>query len=567
MVARSELSAAELRVWEAFPRGDMVRLGGEARDPDEASGGDGWGPSRQVRAEVIIELLGGAFSPVAGRVAALRLSGARIVGRLALRDAEIRQSVQLRGCRLDDGLDLSEARTRSLDLTRCHIRGLSLNGAHIEGNVGLVGAHLADTSGYALDADGLTLSRDLFCRDGFRSQGEIRLVGASIGGQFELGGAHLANPGGKALSAERMTLAGHLICRDGFEAQGEVCLVGASIGGALDLNGAHLNDPGGSPLNADGLHLGGSLFCRDGFQAQGEVRLLGARIAGQLNLAGAHLANPDGYAFNADRMTVAGTMFCDNGFRAEGEMRMLGVRIGGRLRFDGADLANPGGNVLTADQMVVTEGVYCQDGFQAEGGISLYRTNIGVLCDDPGSWPRRLVLDGFTYEGLYPYLPAGRRLKWLRRMDDYRAQPYEQLAAYYRRLGHDEQARRVLLAQLRARTNERPWWARSWGWFQDVLAGYGYAPGRAVGWLVGVLIVGWVYFHLHQPAPAEPQEHPVFHAGLYALDLMLPAPSLGQEQAWDPQGGVLAIATTLRIFGWLLAIAVVASITRALSRN
>ena len=469
MVARSELSAAELRVWEAFPRGRTVRLGGEEPDPDEVSQGDRWGPSRQVRAEVITELLSGAFSPVAGRVAALRLSGARIVGRLALADAEIKRSVQLRGCRLDDGLDLSEARTRGLDLSHCHIRGFSLSGAHVEGSV--------------------------------------------------------------------------------------------------SLNGAHLTDLGGSALDADGLTLTGNMFCRDEFRAQGEVRLLGARIGGQLDLNGAHLANPGGYAFNADRMTVAGTMFCGDGFRAEGEMRMLGVRVGGRLRFDGADLANPGGNALTADQMVVTEGMYCRDGFRAEGEISLYRTNIGILCDDPGSWPRRLVLDGFTYEGLDPYLPAGRRLAWLRRMDDYRAQPYEQLAAYYRRLGHYEQARRVLLARLRARTNERPWWARSWGWFQDVLAGYGYAPGRAVGWLVGVFVVGWVYFHLHQPAPAKPQDHPVFHAGLYALDLMLPAPGLGQEEAWDPQGGVLAIATTLRIFGWLLAIAVVAGITRALSRN
>jgi hypothetical protein len=266
-------------------------------------------------------------------------------------------------------------------------------------------------------------------------------------------------------------------------------------------------------------------------------------------------------------MNLGGHLFCRDGFRAEGETRMLGVRVGGRLRFDGAHLANPGGNALTADQMVVTEGMYCQDGFQAEGGISLYRTSIGVLCDDPGSWPRRLVLDGFTYEGLYPYLPAGRRLTWLRRMDDYRAQPYEQLAAYYRRLGHDEQARRVLLARMRARTSERPWWARSWGWFQDVLAGYGYAPGRAVGWLVGVFMVGWVFFQLHRPAPAKPQDHPVFHAALYALDLMLPAPALGQEQAWDPQGGALAVATVLRIFGWVLAIAVVAGITRALSRS
>src|ERR1700750_2845896 len=144
MVARSELSAAERRVWEAFPRGEMVSLGGEDPGPDQTSEGDGRGPSRQVRAEVIIELLGGAFSPVPGRVAALRLSGARIAGRLDLSHTEIRYPLQLRGCRLDDGLDLSEARTRSLDLTRCHVRGLNLDGAHVEGNIGLVGARLAD---------------------------------------------------------------------------------------------------------------------------------------------------------------------------------------------------------------------------------------------------------------------------------------------------------------------------------------------------------------------------------------------------------------------------------------
>jgi hypothetical protein len=562
MVARSELSEAERRVWEAFPRGATVRLG---EDLDATA--DGRDPSRQVRAEVIIELLGGAFSPVPGRVAALRLSGARIVGGLALANAEIKQPVQLRGCRLGDGIDLSEARTRSLDLSHSYVRGFSLTGAHIEGSLSLVGAHLANPSSDALNADGMTLTGNMFCGGKFQSQGEVRMVNADIGGQLELLGAYLTNPDGKALNVDGLTLTGNLLCGDGFQATGEVSLLGARIGGHLDLSGAHLADSDGSPLNADGLILTGSMFCRDGFQAKGEIRLLGARIGGQLDLNGAHLANPRGYSFNADRMTIAGTMFCGNGFRAEGEMRMLAVRVGGRLRFDGAHLANPGGNALTADQMVVTEGMYCQDGFQADGGISLYRTSIGVLCDDPGSWPRRLVLDGFAYEGLYPYLPAGRRLTWLRRMDDYRAQPYEQLAAYYRRLGHDEQARRVLLARMRARTSERPWWARSWGWFQDVLAGYGYAPGRAVGWLVGVFMVGWVYFQIHRPAPAKPQDHPVFHAALYALDLMLPAPALGQEQAWDPQGGALAIATFLRIFGWVLAIAVVAGITRALSRN
>jgi hypothetical protein len=99
MVARSELSAAELQVWDAFPRGEMVSLGGADLDPHAMSEADGQDPSWEVRAEVIVELLSGAFSAVAGRVPALRLSGARIVGSLAFADAEIRQPVQLRPAR------------------------------------------------------------------------------------------------------------------------------------------------------------------------------------------------------------------------------------------------------------------------------------------------------------------------------------------------------------------------------------------------------------------------------------------------------------------------------------
>ena len=63
------------------------------------------------------------------------------------------------------------------------------------------------------------------------------------------------------------------------------------------------------------------------------------------------------------------------------------------------------------------------------------------------SWPPRQELDGLTYGDMRPYLPARTRLNWLRRSAEYQGQPFEELAAYYRRLGHDEQARLVLLAR------------------------------------------------------------------------------------------------------------------------
>src|SRR6266568_4796240 len=65
--------------------------------------------------------------------------------------------------------------------------------------------------------------------------------------------------------------------------------------------------------------------------------------------------------------------------------------------------------------------------------------------------PQKLVLDGFTDDDLQPPARAkGRtgRLTWLYRDEEgYRAQPYEQLAAHYRRLGYEAEARDVLLAK------------------------------------------------------------------------------------------------------------------------
>lgn len=62
-------------------------------------------------------------------------------------------------------------------------------------------------------------------------------------------------------------------------------------------------------------------------------------------------------------------------------------------------------------------------------------------------------------------------------------------------------------------------------------------------------------------------DHPAFNAALYTFDLLLPAPNLGQEDAFSPLHTGLLLAAGLRIFGWVLTIAVLSGLTRALSRN
>ena len=123
----------------------------------------------------------------------------------------------------------------------------------------------------------------------------------------------------------------------------------------------------------------------------------------------------------------------------------------------------------------------------------LANVNAGRYEDDPNrARPLSdLDVDGFTYETIGACEGAEPRAKdRIRRLPQrYRPQPYEALAAAYRRDGRDEDARLVNISKQRARTASLSWWRRPWGWMLDGLVGYGYVPARAL-LLLAVLLVG-----------------------------------------------------------------------------
>ena len=420
----------------------------------------------------------------------------------------------------------------------------------------------------------------MFGQDGFQAEGEVRLVGAHISGPLVLSGAKLANHAGIALSADRITVDGGMFCGEKFQAEGEVRLPGAHISGQLDLIGAKLANHPGIALNAERITVDGAMS-GEGFQAEGEVRLPGAHISGQLTLNGAKLANPNGAklpnpngcALYADRITVGGGMYCGEGFQAEGEVRLTGAHISGQLVFRGASLHE----VFALDFL---EAELTLDSLQAEslwlndmaaiGRVNLDSAQVKVLDDTPGRWPPSMRLDGFIYESLQPYAEArgaSGRLAWLAHaVPGYRAQPYEQLAAYYRRLGHDEEARRVLLAKQRRRRHTLGPVGRLTGYLLDGIVGYGYRPSRAFTWLVVLLAAGSVYFTVNRPAPINPAQHPHYQPVLYTADLLIPLVNLGQSNLWAPRGAAQWVAAALVGLGWVLVTAVVAGITRVLAR-
>ena len=133
----------------------------------------------------------------------------------------------------------------------------SLRGRHRRA-VGLHRRDLQQSTGKALNADRLKTAGGVFLSDGFRAEGEVRLLGADIGGNLECTGATFSNPKGEALSADGLKVKGSVLLCDGFHAEGEVRLLGADIGGNLECINATFNNPKGDALSAEGMQVNGS---------------------------------------------------------------------------------------------------------------------------------------------------------------------------------------------------------------------------------------------------------------------------------------------------------------------
>jgi hypothetical protein len=107
-----------------------------------------------------------------------------------------------------------------------------------------------------------------------------------------------------------------------------------------------------------------------------------------------------------------------------------------------------------------------------------------------------------VYEVLHedPKVDVAARLDWLvRDQRGYAPQPYEQLAAVYRKAGRDEDARRISIAKQRARRRTIALPSRLWKLLLDILVGYGYRTWLAGLWLLAWWAVGTLVFAVAYP--------------------------------------------------------------------
>jgi hypothetical protein len=363
----------------------------------------------------------------------------------------------------------------------------------------------------------------------------------------------------------------------------------------LFLDGSAL--PG---LQAERLEARGGVSLR-GAVVTGEVRLTGSRIEGNLSLDGATIGEPARSALIADAIEVRSVEL--RGATLMGETRMTGARIDGDLDLTGARLSFPDGEALHLNRTVVRGGLFLRGGARIDGALDLTGASIDTLHDDEASWPApgNLLLNRCLYNALIGGpVDWRRRLGWLARQsperwgEDFWPQPYEQLAHVFREMGHDEDARAVLIEKERLQRQARrsraasPVWrgllaVKDWG--LGVTLGYGRQPLRAFAWIAFFWLLGVGVFALAQQQAAikpnspfvlrspewtmcavargeerplaggvmtpgraragqsqldcflgqhDASSYPAFNPWMYSLDTLFPVIEIGQKEYWRP---------------------------------
>lgn len=434
-----------------------------------------------------------------------------------------------------------------------------------------------------------------------------------------------------AIHLRRARIGDDLRCGGAFKVCGRFDLAGAQIGGSVILNGATMRPVSGKEIAFDAgrAQIGGNLSCgtdvaADTFAYEGTMGLINAKIDGWATIVESSVC---GGSLRASGLRV-GRYAC---IRSSGTIDLSGAQVTENLTIKLDGLTAPE-DKTAADLSRLTARVLTLEG-RPKGRLDLTRTSVHLLSDDPAQWcpaqrvrpwipawaidraPRLkirrdeqdrvakespIVVDGLVYEDIAPISNKQRsadldsRLSWLeagtkltRMACDVSAantdgqprydtpgfvpQPYQQLAAVYRRSGRDSDARDVLHTMYcrqnsimhpvmrKDRRHGRHPFLRAWNTTQNVAIGYGYRADRAVAWIVvfAAAVTLWIIAFDNQAHIG------VIAAAILALGLALPGSGLDRIQRvvdMSPIGHLFALILVL--LGLVLGATVLAAIGR-----
>jgi hypothetical protein len=461
---------------------------------------------------------------------------------------------------------------------RPHEKGVRVSGGWISGS---------------LDLEGCRVPRDIGLKDCHLEA--VPVLRSAIIDSLFLDGSWL--PG---LRADRLDARGDVTLR-GATVRGPIELAGARIAGWIEADGASLDAEEGLVARAPGLAAQGVGL--RGASLRGGLDLEGARLVAGLEAQGMVLDRPGGVALDAASLETGSNVIFRRA-RIVGTVNLIGAHIEGDLDGTGTTFENPGAQAIVLARAVIKGGFLLRDGATVEGTLDLTATQIGTLHDEPSAWPAPgdLLLNRCIYAGFIDGPADARaRLDWLARQqparwgEDFWPQPYEQLAAVFRDMGHGEDARRVLIEKERLQRAARRARARfplvrgflaAKDWFLGVTIRYGRQPLLAFVWLSLIWLLGIGIFsradHLGAMKPNSPVvlrslewtacrlpqsesvtlegsgqvvqgrarpdqtqlacfrsqfealSYPEFNAWMYSLDTLFPVLEIGQRNYWRP---------------------------------
>jgi hypothetical protein len=129
-------------------------------------------------------------------------------------------------------------------------------------------------------------------------------------------------------------------------------------------------------------------------------------------------------------------------------------------------------------------------------------------------------------------------------------------------VAEEDHPQRAIYAAVRMQEDRNAQWSldRLWNWILWLTMGYGYAPLRALKWLVGLLSLGWVFFkcgYKHnwivatEPDPKLKLFEP-FSPFIYSLETLLPLVDLNQAKHYIPDGNTPGGRWLRRYLGCML---------------
>lgn len=618
------LTPAELSLLEAAQTGKTAHI--SLTVPNLKS------PHVLIRAALLRYLILGGCKDFDTQPSGITVNGAWISGRLDLSFTDARgpidffhchfaerpQMVQLRadglaivGCTLTDGINAARIQlSGNLTLNGSRIDGkVSLSGSDIKGHLSCTQATLRHAEGSAFKAQGMKVASSVLL-EGTTASGQVSLLGAHVGGQLVAMGVAFHNPQGHAFNAQSVQVRGDVFLRYA-QLEGEVSFMGAEVNGVLDCSHAIVRNPEGQALNAQ------RLIVREGF-----IWRRISDVAGAVDLTSAHVGDlwddPESWAM-CERLYLSGFIYdvLHGGINVPDRLAWLKKGAVSRREFypqpyeQLAKLLRDTGHRTDARAiMVAKEKEQRKASRERWRQESAWRMSLLRASTLPAA-ERADAIDALRLRR--PNDPNLARLIVLHPADESALGVSETTLGYAQKQFRDEQ-----------RWHRRKvWWRNAGSAVADrifgFVVGYGHKPERSFYMLLALVFIGWfladrawkegdfaptagpvlmseswqalatdstignpaqVWSDKYMLAPdgmpilTAGRDYETFHAMSYAVDLVVPIVSLGQEASWAPSttrgpwGQTLWwVRWWLIALGWIVTAIGAAAVTGVIRRD